>query len=532
MFWISLTLLAAVLGIVLYYPPCRSKATLRLPPGPRGLPIVGNVFDLPPSGMPEYEHWLKLKDTYGPISSINVFGTTMVILHSREAVHELLVKNASKTSARPMFRFASMCGLGNLTPNVTSGPVHRGHRKLIHQQMGTKLLAQKYSPLQDVESKRLLLRAMNDPADLINHVKTEAAAIILKIVYGYSIQPHKADPLVEIIEHGMDIFSKTVLPLGWAVDIVPQLRHLPIGIPGLSFHKLAHQWSQVTRCMINIPYNFVRQQMSRGNFRPSYVSHYLGQDGGKAGGKRALNKEDELAIRNSAAVLFGGGSDTTVSSVCSLILAMILHPDIQLRAQKEIDDVVGSDRLPGFQDRDHLPYINALIKETYRWIPVIPIGTTHVTEQEMTCLGYHIPKGSYIIPSIWWYMHDPVTYPNPSEFDPGRFLEPRNEPDPKDHVFGYGRRICPGRYVADDTLYLTISRLIATFNVTEKLDEQGRPYEIKRGATAGLISRPIPFPYSIATRSAKHAELIRKTELDHPWEESDAEHLVNLEGEP
>ncbi|KAG5977842.1 hypothetical protein E4U55_006515 [Claviceps digitariae] len=531
MFWIPLALLAALLSIVLYYPRSRSKSTLRLPPGPKGLPIVGDVFGLPPPGMPEYEHWLKLKDTYGPISSVTIFGTTLVILHSREAAQELLVKKSSKSSARPKFSFSNICGLGNLTPNTTSGPVHRHHRRLMHQQMGTKLLAEQFSSIQDVESKRFLLRVLNEPDRLIDHIKTEASAIILKIVYGYTIQPHKPDPLVEIIEHGMDVFSKTVLPFGWAVDVVPQLRHLPSWIPGVSFHKIARQWKKVTWNMIEIPYIFVGQQMSRGTFRPSYVSRHLEQNGWKAGEKRALNEEDEQAIKNSAAILFGGGADTTVSSVTSLFLAMILYPDVLRRAQKEIDEVVGSDRLPGFQDRDHLPYMTALIKETYRWMPVVPIGTTHATEEETILSGYRIPKGAYILPSIWWFMHDPETYANPSEFNPDRFLEPQNEPDPKDHIFGYGRRICPGRYLADDTLYLTVSRIIATFNVTKKLDEQGRPLEIKRGATAGLVSHPTPFPCCVAPRSAKHAELIRATEMDHPWEESDAVHLVKVRGE-
>ncbi|KAG5938821.1 hypothetical protein E4U53_007933 [Claviceps sorghi] len=531
MFWIPLTLLAALLSIVLYYPRSRSKSSLRLPPGPRGLPIVGNVFGLPPPDIPEYQHWLKLKDTYGPISSVTIFGTTLVILHSQEAVQELLVKKSSKTSARPAFHFADMCGLGGLTPNTTSGPVHRQHRKLIHQVMGTKLLAEQFAPVQDVESKRLLLRAMNDPVRLIDHIKTEAAAIILKIVYGYSIESHKVDPLVVGIEHGMDVFCKTVLPFSWAVDIVPQLRHLPSWLPGVSFHKIARQWARFSRGMVDVPYDFVKQQISRGTFRPSYVAHYLRQDGGKAGERRVLNQEDEDVIKKSAAILFGGGSDTTVSSLSSLLLALVLYPDVLRRAQKEIDEVVGSDRLPGFQDRDRLPYVDAVVKETHRWMPVVPIGTTHVTEEEMIYSGYRIPKGAFILPSIWWFMHDPETYANPSDFNPDRFLEPRNEPDPKDHIFGYGRRICPGRHLADDNMYLTISRLIATFDVTRKLDEQGRPLEIKRGATAGLVSHPAPFPYNIAPRSAKHAELIQATEMDHPWEESDSAHLVGLEME-
>ncbi|KAG5967829.1 hypothetical protein E4U56_000649 [Claviceps arundinis] len=534
MLFLSLILLAALAIIYLYSSRRHSKSTLRLPPGPKGLPIVGNVFDLPPEGIPEYEHWLKLKDVYGPISSMSVLGTTLVILHSHEAVQELLVKKSTRTSARPAFYFSNMCGLGNLTPLLTSGPVHRQHHKLMHQKMGTKLLATRFSSTQDVESRRLLLRALDDPEHLMEHIKTEASAIILKIVYDYTIEPHKADPLVSLIERAMDTFSKTVLPFAWAVDIIPQLRYLPSWLPGVSFHKTAREWRRVNESMIDVPYDFVMQQMSRGTFTPSYVSHYLEHRDENSGEieieKQVLSQQEEKALKNSAAILFGAGSDTTVSSVISFILAMILYPEVQRRAQQEIDQVVGGDRLPCFEDRDRLPYMNAVIKETYRWMPVVPIGTAHVAEEEIVFSGYRIPKGAYLLPSIWWFMHDPETYANPSEFNPDRFLAPeREEPDPRDHVFGYGRRICPGRYLADGTIFLTISRIIATLDVTAKLDDRGKPVDLKREATAGLISHPMPFPFSIAPRSLKHAELIRSTEIDHPWEESDSVHLVGVD---
>ncbi|KAG5947889.1 hypothetical protein E4U59_006754 [Claviceps monticola] len=353
MLCVSLTLLAAlVMSIIIYYI--------------LGLPIVGNVFDLPPAGITEYEHWLKHKDAYGPVSSISILGTTIVILHSYEAQQELLVKKSSKTTARPTFCFSRMCGLGNLTPITTSGPVLRHHRKLMHQQLGTRVLAEQFSDTQDAETKRFLLRALDNPEGLMKHIKTQASAIILKIVYGYSIEPHQADPLVTLIERTMIIFSKTVLPFAWAVDMVPQLRHLPSWLPGVSFHNRAHQWKSVAERMIDAPYNFVRQQMSSGSFTPSFVSQNLETSGEKVGEERIVSEKEETALKNSAATLFGGGADTIVSSLRSMLLALILYPEVQRRAQQELDEVVGDDRLPEFQDRDHLPYINALVKETYR----------------------------------------------------------------------------------------------------------------------------------------------------------------------
>ncbi|KAH7142063.1 cytochrome P450 [Dactylonectria macrodidyma] len=497
-----------------------------LPPGPRPLPIVGNIKDLPPQGVPEFEHWLKFKDAYGPLISMTVLGTTLVVIHSHEAAQELLVKKSTKTARRPDLYFADkMCGFGGLTPNLSYGITHRLHRKFMHQEMGSKTIVQKFYGIQDEESRRFLLRVLNDPDNTIEHIKTEASAIILKITYGYSIEPHEADPLVGIIERMMDSFSRALVPMAWPVDILPWLRHLPSSFPGASFKQTARDWREITRQATEIPYRFVQEQMTDGNSRPSYVASLLEQYCSKDEEGWKLDGEGEEVIKNSAVIIYGGGADTTVSTISSFVLAMVLYPEVQLRAQEEIDRVVGTDRMPTFEDRDHLPYINALIKETLRWLPVVPIGTTHVAEEEITYAGYRIPKGAYLLPAIWWFLHDPEIHPEPSIFDPERFLEPRNEPDPANHAFGYGRRICPGRYLADDNLFLTISRMLATFNIQKAIDEQGRTIEAKVGMTAGLISHPIRFPYSIKPRSAKHVKLVRFTEVNYPWDKSDAVHL-------
>ncbi|KAG6043544.1 hypothetical protein E4U39_004391 [Claviceps sp. Clav50 group G5] len=136
-----------------------------------------------------------------------------------------------------------MCGLENLV--TTSGPVFRQHRKLMHQQLGTRALTERFSGTEDAGIKRFLLQVLDDPEGLMDHIKTQASAIILKIVYGYSIEPRQADPLVTIVERTMIIFSKTVLPFAWAVDMIPLLRHLPSWLPGVSFHKRARQWKPV-----------------------------------------------------------------------------------------------------------------------------------------------------------------------------------------------------------------------------------------------------------------------------------------------
>lgn len=79
---------------------------------------------------------------------------------------------------------------------------------------------------------------------------------------------------------------------------------------------------------------------------------------------------------------------------------MTLYPEVQSKAQAEIQSVIGSDRLPGFDDKDSLPYINAIVKETFRWHPPVPI-VTHRSIAPDTCNGYDIPQGSWVMANVW-----------------------------------------------------------------------------------------------------------------------------------
>jgi cytochrome P450 len=127
---------------------------------------------------------------------------------------------------------------------------------------------------------------------------------------------------------------------------------------------------------------------------------------------------------------------------------MVHFPDVQRRAQAEIDRVVGKSRLPEFHDRPVLPYLEAMLLETLRWHVITPLAVPHRAIRDDEYRGYHIPAGATVTPNIWAILHDPVLYPDPFEFKPERFLDARQEnvtfsqqPDPTiAGTFGYGRR--------------------------------------------------------------------------------------------
>jgi cytochrome P450 len=515
-----LSALLILVGVALAVLHFRTKPRKNLPPGPKPLPILGNIRDLPDGTTPEYQHWIKFKDLYGPISHVSVFGQSLIILHDRDAANTILEKTSTKTSGRPQFIFGNeMCGYNRILSFQPYGKTFKQQRKLIHQQLGTKATASRFREVQDVESRRFLLRILESPEKLSTHIKTEASATILKITYGYNIEPHKPDPLALLIEQMMHNFGLAFVPMSWAVDYLPVLRYLPESFPGASFKRTARDWNTNMRMVVEVPFQFVKKQMAKQSHQSSYVSSLIKQHDGN------VDEETEAAIKQTAAVMYAGGSDTTVSSIHGFVLAMLLFPDVQRKAQQEIDSVVGTDRLPHFEDRDSLPYVDALIKETLRWIPVAPLGVVHTADEDVHYKDFVFPKGSTLIPATWWFLHDPSIYSEPSSFDPERYLEPRNEPDPNFASFGFGRRVCPGRFLADESLFITISRLLSTFDIKKAVDARGNEIEPQISVTPGIISHIHDFPYDIKPRSEKFADMIRQVEIEHPWEEGDGHFL-------
>ncbi|KAI0430659.1 cytochrome protein [Xylaria sp. FL1042] len=513
------TALSVVVRIVLLL---LEKKPGRLPPGPQGLPFLGNILDLPAGGERECEHWLRHKDTYGPISSITALGQTIVILHSPKLAWELFEKRSSKYSTRPTFVFADIIGWTETLPLMPYNNIYRARRKLMHMLMGTKTIIGPYLALQDVEVHRFLFRVVREPESLLNHIRTEAAAIILKIVYGYTVEPHKLDPLVELVDTAMEQFSAATVPGAWLVDVIPALKLIPEWMPGGRWKKVVSEWQAVLKAASEKPLQFTWRRIASGNKDKSFVMDFHNDKGDN------LNRYDNNNLKWAAFTTYGGGADTTVNTISSFFLAMTLFPDVQRKAREEIDRVIGTSRLPTFSDRENLPYVEAVLTEAWRWHSVAPMGVGHTTIAEDIVDGYHIPKGAIVLPNTWWFTHDPAVYPNPMEFNPSRYLGPNPAPDPSNHIFGYGRRICPGRYIADSSVWLTIVRSLAVFEISKGLDENGREIEPTVRFTPGVISRPEDFKATIKPRSRQHEALIRQVEELHPWEESGAAELQKI----
>ena len=158
-------------------------------------------------------------------------------------------------------------------------------------------------------------------------------------------------------------------------------------------------------------------------------------------------------------------------------MLMAIHPEIQEKAQDEIDQLLEGERLPTLADQDDLPYISALLKEIYRWHTPLPISIPKTLTQDDNYKGYHIPKGATVMENVWAIFNDPLVYPEPHRFNPERFLKDgkldRSVRDPEDRVFGSSRRICPGKHFANRALFLRFATVLAAFNIKPGADEKG-----------------------------------------------------------
>jgi len=380
--------------------------------------------------------------------------------------------------------------------------------------------------MMEVEMRRLIYRIMKRPKQIQQHAQTSATALILRISHGYSIEPEGSDPLVDIAEKGVGQISMAAQPGAFLVDALPILRHVPEWVPGAGFKRTAKYFKATVIELVERPFAFVKHQMVYGSADSSYTHELL------EGSDRTPGFEH--MVKWSASSLYTGGAETSVGTIQTFFLAMLLNPEVVKKAQMEIDSVIGPDRLPNFEDRSRLPYINAIVQETMRWHPITPMGLPHVSTQDDIYKGFLIPKGSIVLPNIYGFSQDPSKYEKPSEFIPERFMGgvqyggKAAEAD-VEFIFGFGRRICPGNHLADATVFIVAALSLAVFNFNYAKDQHGRDIVPEFEFTPGTLTHPMPYQSACVPRSEKAAQLIRSIQEEHPWSSTDPQILSGVD---
>jgi cytochrome P450 len=171
------------------------------------------------------------------------------------------------------------------------------------------------------------------------------------------------------------------------------------------------------------------------------------------------------------------GAETTSGVLAWWMLAMVTYPEVQKRAQAELDAVVGRSRTPTFADLPHLPYIRAMVKEALRWQPVGPVGLPHLSTEDDWYEGMFIPKGTIVMANVWHLNRDPELYGADSEhFNPARFFDTPCPPETREegHVtYGFGRRVCVGKHVANNSLFIDLAMTLWACNIEPGKDIHG-----------------------------------------------------------
>ncbi|KAJ8480992.1 hypothetical protein ONZ45_g15455 [Pleurotus djamor] len=369
----------------------------------------------------------------------------------------------------------------------------------------SKTYAVQYRPIQ-VENARILASSlMGNKGNYDQLIQRYATSIVLRITYGYQVVSDD-DDFLKLIDFFGEIQKQSGPPGGTLIDLFPILQRLPSWFPGTHYANFARKWSWVTRQLHDMPYDRVKAQRTSGVAEPSFVNFQLDQQS-----EASLTPDDIDDIKSTAATTYAAGADTTWSTIAVFILALVMHPEVQTKAQEEIDRVVGSDRLPDFDDYEDLPYVSSVVQEVLRWHPVVPLGIPHRSIGDDIYEGMLIPGGATIFANTVAMSLDENVYSNPSEFLPERFmarsLGGKEEP-PLPAAFGFGRRICPGRHVATSSVWIAVATIVATLDVSRAKDELGREIVPSREVNEGITSHPKPFKCNMTPRSENVVKLL------------------------
>ncbi|KAG9090331.1 hypothetical protein FRC07_012136 [Ceratobasidium sp. 392] len=183
-------------------------------------------------------------------------------------------------------------------------------------------------------------------------------------------------------------------------------------------------------------YQWTKDRVENGTAGPSTIHSMLQHYASKEG----IAAQAEADMKQEGMAIFGAGTDTMAGYLQVFALAMVMFPEVQLKAQKELDSVIGSDRLPSISDQGDLVYVRNLVQEVLRWQPIVSLAVPHTCSEDDVYMNYCIPKGALVFGNLWAMTRDESVYPDPETFNPDRFLDPAVPPAP---AFGWGRRWAP-----------------------------------------------------------------------------------------
>ncbi|KIX97617.1 uncharacterized protein Z520_06395 [Fonsecaea multimorphosa CBS 102226] len=479
----------------------------KLPPGPKGKPFVGNLLDIPPQ-----HSWLKFKawaDQYGPIYRISIFGRNLVMVSTEKIANDLLRERGNLYSSREQLPMAARLMSRNLRPLfLPYGELWRRGRKVMHN-MTMHASATSYQPVQIYESERLLYDLLRTPEKYEQLFERYAAAVVMRLCYGKTVDTGDEEYVRDILQI-VHTVERVASPGAYLVDTFPVLMYLPTWLaPFKREAARLHEFEIKTFRGLLLE---VREQMKADK-------------GPRCFSRTFLERQAEFGLSDDEGAyvigtLFEAGAGTTAAAMMSFVLCMCHHPEWQTKMQHEVDQVVGDRRCPDYSDIPSLPTCRAVIKEVLRWRPVTAGGVPHELVKDDVYNGYFLPAGTNVHANQWAIHRDPELYPSPESFNPARWLdasfptfrEPLSKfPNLQNYsCFGFGRRICPGMNIAENSLHLLVARIAWAAHISKRPDVDVPLYDY----TAGFNVQPRPFVFDLKPRSGERMAIVDKV-----WEE-------------
>ncbi|KAI0337053.1 cytochrome P450 [Trametopsis cervina] len=476
-----------------------------LPPGPKRWPFLSNIFQVPDPR--DWKAHRRLSEKYGPIVYYERFGKSTILISSHELAVEFFERRGQNYSDRShnIVMGAELVGWNRAISLHPSGPRHSYYRKLLNNAVNPSAV-RSLQATQEQSAHRLLSRLLQTPDEWYHGVRSAISETLVQICFGRVCSTDEF-PYITMAERSHQVFNSVAVANAWAVDYLPFLKHLPEWLPGMGFKRLAKAWRAELDEFVYGPYNIVEADVNRGTAQPSYVASLINAHGGTP------NDEERDAIAWSSVSFFTGGIDTTIAAVTTFIMLMCLHPEVQHHVYEEMLAVVGRERLPTLEDRAHLPYLSACIQEMFRMYPIVPLGVAKRANKDDYYGDYYIPADTTVVPNIWGMSHDPNIYESPESFIPERFLDPalgRSKPGFRStRAFGFGRRVCPGRHLAEEMVFIHTACTVAAFELSISRGQSGNAndsWEVE--FVEGLITMPKPFTCTITPRMSGLAECL------------------------
>ncbi|RVW85644.1 Flavonoid 3'-monooxygenase [Vitis vinifera] len=497
---LALFFCTALFCVLLYH--FLTRRSVRLPPGPKPWPIVGN---LPHLGPVPHHSIAALAKTYGPLMHLRMGFVDVVVAASASVAAQFLKTHDANFSNRP-----PNSGAKHIAYNYQDlvfapyGPRWRMLRKIcsVHLFSGKALDDFRHIRQEEVAVlTRALARAGQTPVNLgqlLNVCTTNALGRVMlgRRVFGDGSggEDPKADEFKEMVVELMVLAG--VFNIG---DFVPALEWLDLQGVAAKMKKLHARFDAFLGAIVEEH----KISGSAGSERHvDLLSTLISvRDNADGEGGKLTDVEIKALLLN----LFTAGTDTSSSTVEWAIAELIRHPEMMAQAQQELDAVVGRGRLVTDLDLPQLTYLQAIIKETFRLHPSTPLSLPRMAAESCEINGYHIPKNATLLVNVWAIARDPEVWEKPLEFRPSRFLPGGERPnadvrgnDFEVIPFGAGRRICAGMSLGLRMVHLLTATLVHAFNwelpegqVAEKLN-MDEAYGLTLQRAAPLMVHPLP----------------------------------------